>query len=99
MEKDLLKINLRVEYSAKVRFYDENGNVQRESRHCVGYVKRVFRSWFRDYALICECKSHRLDKVPVKNIIGEVKNRNAKTGRFEKINIVERQNKKGNGNV
>lgn len=95
----MLKINLRVEYSAKVKFYDENGNLQRGAHQFVGYVKKIYRSWFRDYALICECKSHRLDKVPVKNIIGELQNRNAKTGRFEKINIVERQNKKGNGNV
>lgn len=80
-----LKMNMRVEYCAQFTIISESGVKSTENRQLVGYVKRVFRKWFTTYALISECKTHRLDKVRVKDIIGELQPRNAK-GQFEKIN-------------
>lgn len=80
-----LKMNMRVEYFTQFEIVDENGKKHVENRQLVGYIKRVFRKWFTKYALISECKTHRLDEVRVKDIIGELQPRNAK-GQFEKIN-------------
>lgn len=85
MKSKDLKMNMRVEYCSQVAVTDESGKRRTESFQLVGYVKRVFRKWFTAYALISECKTHRLDKVRVKDIIGELQPRNAK-GQFEKIN-------------
>lgn len=75
MKAKELKKDLRVEYSAKVSYVDSNGLCRKESHQFVGYVKHVFRKWFRTYVAICESKTRRIDIIPLKDIFGTIEPR------------------------
>lgn len=64
--------DLRVEYVAKVKCIDYGNVYFAEQRQFIGYVKKVFRKWFKTYVMVCNSRSRRIDIVPIKNIIGKI---------------------------
>lgn len=59
-----INLNDRVEYAARA-----DG---KERRHCVGYVKRIYKRLFTTYVEICESRTRRIDTVRIKDVFGKV---------------------------
>lgn len=74
MKKKDLKINMRVEYAAKVDYTFEDGRGLKAANkyQYIGFIKSWYTKFFRTYVDICEMSTRRVDSVPLKDIFGEI---------------------------
>lgn len=74
MKKKDLKLNMRVEYAAKVNYTLDGENELKATNkyQYIGFIKGWYTKFFRTYVDICETSTRRVDSVPLKDVFGEI---------------------------
>lgn len=94
MKKKDLKLNMRVEYAAKVDYQLEDGETLKANSkyQYIGFIKGWHTKFFRTYVDICEISTRRVDSVPLRDIFGEIGPRNPNKFKSDTIVISNHEN-------